>query len=113
MSASARHESPSPWNIAVALLFASAGIAKLVPLKAEEALFKSWGWSRRDMQTIGAAELVGAALLATRTTRKAGAMLLTASSVCILDTELRHGNNALVIPRAGLLAAAVSGFFGR
>lgn len=113
MSASTRHARPSLWDIAVAVTFASAGIAKLVPARSEETLFKSWGWTRRDMQTIGTAELLGAALLTTRATKKAGAALLSATSVCILTTELRHKNDALVTPRAGLLAAALSGFFGR
>jgi hypothetical protein len=92
--------SPSLWNTLVGLAFASAGIAKLIPLESEEALFRSWGWSRRDMQTIGAAELLGAAMP-------------WRSSVCILTTELRHGNDALVTPRMGLLAAAISGFLSR
>jgi hypothetical protein len=105
--------SPSLWNTLVGLAFASAGIAKLIPLESEEALFRSWGWSRRDMQTIGAAELLGAAMLVTRPTRMLGAALLTSSSVCILTTELRHGNDALVTPRMGLLAAAISGFLSR
>ncbi len=102
--------SPSLWNTLVGLVFAAAGIAKLVAIEPEEKLFRSWGWSRRDMQTIGAAELFGAALLVTRPTQKMGAALLASSSTCILLAELRHGNDALVTPRMGLLAAALSGF---
>jgi uncharacterized membrane protein YphA (DoxX/SURF4 family) len=108
-----RRSSPSLWTILVSLTFAAAGIAKLIPLRAEEDLFKSWGWTRRDMQTIGASELGGAALLLTGLTRPVGAMLLTSSSICILLTELRHNDDRLVTARSGLLAAAVSLFAAR
>ena len=43
--------SPSLWNTLVGLAFASAGIAKLIPLESEEALFRSWGWSRGTRRT--------------------------------------------------------------
>jgi hypothetical protein len=110
MMLSARSAKPSLWHTLVGLGFASAGIAKLVPAAAEEGLFKSWGWTRRDMQTIGASELLGAALLMTRSTQRLGALLLSSTSVCLLSAELRHGDDILVTPRAGMLLAALTGF---
>ncbi len=104
---------PSIWHSIIGLGFAAAGISKLVAVEPQERLFKSWGWTRRDMQTIGASELLGAALLMTGSTQRLGAALLSASSVCILTTELRHNNNRLVTPRAGLLLAAATGFWRR
>ena len=101
---------PSLWHCVVGLGFATAGISKLVAVEPQERLFKSWGWTRKDMQTIGASELFGAALMMTGSTQRLGAALLAASSFCILSTELRHGDNGLVTPRLGMLAAALSGF---
>ncbi|MBE7213021.1 MAG: DoxX family protein, partial [Gluconacetobacter diazotrophicus] len=92
----------------VALTFAAAGIAKLVPAEAERKLFRSWGWSDDDRRIIGAAELGGAAMLMTPSFSFLGGLLLAATSTCIATAELRHGNNALVTPRLGLLAAATS-----
>lgn len=54
---------PSLWTGLVGLVFATAGIAKLTSVAPEAALFKSWGWTEKDMQTMGATELLGAALL--------------------------------------------------
>jgi uncharacterized membrane protein YphA (DoxX/SURF4 family) len=105
--------SPSLWTTLVGLVFATAGIAKLLAIEPEARLFRSWGWTRHDMQTIGAAELAGAALLVTGPTQKLGAALLSSSSICILITELRHHDDALVTPRMALLAAAISGFIAR
>ena len=102
---------PSLWPSIVGIGFAAAGISKLLAIEPQEKLFQSWGWKRKDMQTIGASELLGAALLMTGSTQRIGAALLSASSVCILMTEMRHHDNKLVTPRAGLLAAAVSGFW--
>lgn len=114
MSSFARKSnSPSLWNSMVALTFAAAGIAKLAAVEPEAALFRSWGWSTRDMQTIGAAELLGAVLLVTRSTKLLGASLLSSSSVCVLLEEIRHGNDRLVTPRAGLLLASLTGFIPR
>ncbi len=102
---------PSVWPSIVGIAFAAAGISKLLAIEPQEKLFRSWGWAREDMQTIGASELAGAALLMTGSTQRLGAALLSASSVCILMTELRHGNDRLVTPRMAALAAAVSGFW--
>ncbi|WP_419728725.1 DoxX family protein [Lichenicola sp.] len=107
-----KRAAPSLWHTLVGLAFASAGIAKLAPMEAEAALFKSWGWTRNDMQIMGATELLGAALLVTRSTQKLGALLLSGTSVCLLTAELKHKNDMLVTPRAGLLAAAMTGFIG-
>ncbi len=104
---------PSIWHSIVGIGFAAAGISKLVALEPQERLFQSWGWSRKDMQTIGASELLGAALIMTGSTQRLGAALLSASSLCIFTTELRHGDDALITPRLGMLAAAVTGFWRR
>ncbi|TLU72390.1 DoxX family protein [Lichenicoccus roseus] len=100
---------PSIWHSIIGLGFAAAGISKLLAVAPQRELFESWGWSKRDMQTIGASELLGAALVVTRSTQRVGAVLLSASSLCVLTTELRHGNDALVTPRTGMLLAALSG----
>ncbi len=101
---------PSIWHSIIGLGFAAAGISKLIAIEPQRNLFKSWGWSKRDMQTMGASELLGAALIMTGSTRKLGAGLLSASSLCVLLTELRHKNDKLVTPRLGMLLAAATGF---
>ncbi len=110
---SRRRAAPSRWHTLVGLAFAAAGIAKLTSVKPEAALFRSWGWSVRDMQIIGAGELLGAALLVTRSTQRLGALLLSSTSICVLQEEVRHGNSLLVTPRTGLLLAAATGFIQR
>jgi len=104
---------PSLLTKIVGLTFAGAGISKLVAVAPQEKLFSSWGWTRQDMQIMGASELLGAALLMTGSTQRLGAALLSASSVCVLSAELRHGNDRLVTPRLGLLGAALLGFWRR
>ena len=108
-----RRAAPSGWHTLVGLAFATAGIAKLTAIEPEAALFRSWGWSVRDMQIIGASELFGAMVLVTRSTQRLGALLLSSTSVCVLQEELRHGDTLLVGPRTGLLLAATTGFIKR
>ena len=108
-----RRAAPTLWHTLVGLAFATAGIAKLTAAEPEAKLFRSWGWSRKDMQIIGTSELLGAVMLVTRSTQRLGALLLSSSSVCILTAELRHGDDLLVTPRAGMLLAALSGFVRR
>ena len=71
------------WQLAVALGFATAGISKIVAVPPQRRLFASWGWREEDMRIMGAAELGGAVLLATPMLRRAGAALLTSTSICI------------------------------
>ncbi len=96
------------WQLAVGLGFAAAGISKIVAIPPQRRLFASWGWSEEDMRIIGAAELGGALLVATPALRRAGAALLTSTSVCIALAELRHQDDKLVTPRLAMLLAAVS-----
>lgn len=102
---------PSIWHAIVGIGFAAAGISKLVAVEPQKRLFSSWNWSRQDMQIMGASELVGSALIMTRSTQRLGAALLSASSICLLITELRHGDDKLVTPRMGMLAASLTGFW--
>ncbi len=104
---------PGLWKTAVAVAFASAGIAKLVGIEQERGLFASWGWSEDDMRIIGAAELGGAAMLVTPSLAFLGGLLLAATSTCIATSEIRHKNDRLVTPRLGLLAAAASTMLSR
>ncbi len=108
-----RQDTPTLWITLVGLAFATAGIAKLMAVEPEAKLFRSWGWSTSDMQIIGASELLGATLLVTRSTQRLGALLLSSTSVCVLQEEVRHGNTELVMPRSALLLAALSGFVKR
>lgn len=114
MASLARRDStPSLWTTLVGLGFAAAGISKLAAIQPQAELFRSWGWSKQDMQVMGASELLGATLLMTRSTQRAGALLLSASSVCVLQEEIRHGNEMLLTPRTGMLLAALTGFVRR
>ena len=108
-----RKGTPTLWTTLVGLAFATAGIAKLAAIEPEMKLFRSWGWSKSDMQIIGASELLGATLLLTRSTQRLGALLLSSTSVCVLQEEVRHGNEALVTPRSALLLTALTGFVKR
>ncbi len=101
---------PSLWHGIIGVGFVVAGISKLIAVKPQEKLFTSWGWTRKDMQVMGASELFGGALIITGSTQRLGAALLSASSLCLLIAELKH-NNRLVTPRLAMLAAAATGFF--
>ncbi len=102
---------PGLWKTVVGLGFAAAGISKLFALEPQRALFASWGWKAEDMRIIGAAELGGAAMLLTPGLSKLGGSLLAATSTCIALAEYRHGNDMLVTPRLGMLAASASTIF--
>ncbi len=100
--------SPPFWYSLVAVGFAAAGVSKLVGVKAQRDLFSSWGWSEEAMRAVGGLELAGAAMVASRVTRRVGGLTLAATSAVVLATEGRHHDDALLVPRAGLLLAALT-----
>ena len=92
------------------LSFAAAGSSKLADQHGYRQLFRRWGWSTREMQLVGLAEIAGGILVAAPATRKLGGALLAATSGTVLAAELRNGNGEMGTARAALLLAALSAF---
>lgn len=86
--------------------FALMGALKLLGL--ERPLFQRWGYGRRDMRLVGAAEAAGAALVANPETRVLGAAGLAAVSAIMLGVETRNGDALLALPRGALLLVALA-----
>ena len=103
----ARHPTPL-WFSLLGLVFALAGLSKLVGIRPQRALFAGWGWTDQSRQTVGALELAGASLLVTNATRGLGGLMLASTSAVLLATEGRHHNDVLVPPRAALLLGALT-----
>lgn len=92
------------------LSFAAAGASKLADQQGYRQLFRRWGWSTREMQLVGLAEIAGGCLVAVPATRRLGAAVLTATSGTVLAAELRHSDGEEGAARAALLLAALSAF---
>ena len=96
--------------ILLGLSFAAAGAGKLADQHGYRQLFRRWGWTTREMQLVGLAEIAGGLLVATPATRKIGAAVLSATSGTVLSAELRHSDGEMATARAALLVAALSAF---
>lgn len=87
--------------------FLLAGTEKLVGARPYERLFRHFGWTPRAMRWVGFAEALGGALVASRGTRRLGGAVLAGTSATVLNTELKHRDTALAVPRLALLVAAL------
>lgn len=96
------------WFPALGAAFAIAGADKIIGNRGYSSMFRHLGWSRTGMRAVAVAELAGGALLAFRSTRKLGGMVLAATSTAVLASEVRHGDGSLALPRGLLLAAALT-----
>ena len=96
------------WFPLLGLGFSVAGADKLLGLRDYEDLFKRWGWPKNIMRLVGAAEFAGGVLVASRSQRRRGGMLLAATSGAMLAQELEHGDSDLAVPRFALMLAAVA-----
>jgi hypothetical protein len=87
--------------------FAVAGIDKLIGVKPYRQLAQHWDWHEDDMRALGGAELAGGVLLTCPATRRVGGVVLAAASAAALVAEAQHRDIALVVPRGGLMLAAL------
>ncbi len=99
------------WFPLLGLGFAIAGADKVLDARGYEQMFARWGWSPEIMRLVGWAELVGGVLVATRSQRRRGGMLLTAASAAVLTKELDREETDLAAPRLALLLASLSALF--
>jgi DoxX-like family len=100
--------SRSVWFPLLGLSFAVTGIDKMLGLRTYERLFRHWGWSEEAMRTIGAAEFAGGVLVATRSLRWLGGLILAGTCARVLEAELTHKDTQLAAPRLALLVAALT-----
>lgn len=96
------------WFPLLGLGFAIAGADKVLEVRGYERMFARWGWSREIMRIVGWAEFLGGVLVATRSQRRRGGMLLTTASTAVLTKELDREETDLAAPRLGLLLASLS-----
>ena len=87
----------------------AAGLSKLVGSPGYRALGADLGWTDAQMQRIGAAEVLGGALMIPRLTRRLGAAIVVAASARVLWTEIERGDFKLGAPRSGILLGALGG----
>jgi hypothetical protein len=85
----------------------AGGVAKLARPPAYEKLVADLQWSDGERQAIGAAELLGGALMLFGPTRRIGAGVVLAASGAALAVELKSGATELAAPRAGVMLAAL------
>ena len=86
---------------------AVAGFDKLAGNRSYRKLFEGWGWSRKQMNNVATAELIGGALLIPRQTRRLGGGILAAASGVVLVSELQY-REPLAAPRMGVLMVALT-----
>ena len=99
---------PPLWYSVLAVGFAAAGVSKLLGVEPQRKLFASWGWSEEAMRAVGGLELAGAAMVASRVTRRVGGLTLAATSAAVLATEGRHHDDALIPARFAMLLGALT-----
>lgn len=99
------------WFALLGLGFAVAGADKILGARGYEALFERWGWSREVMRVVGWTEFAGGVLVATRSQRRRGGMLLTAVSTAVLTKELNRQDLDMATPRLALLLASAAALF--
>ena len=91
------------------IAFVVAGADKLRGDPGYKRLYeRHWGWSDDAMRLTGLAEVAGGLLMLLRWTRPLGGAVLTASSVAVLQAELRHKDSGLALPRLVLLLASLA-----
>ncbi len=99
---------PPVWYSVLAVGFAAAGVSKLLGTDPQRRLFARWGWSDEAMHAVGGLELAGAALIASRVTRRVGGLTLAATSAAVLAAEGRHHEDALIPARFAMLLGALT-----
>ena len=92
----------------VGLGMAAAGLDKLSGDQSYVSLYRSWGWSQREMRRAAYAEVVGGLLMAPRRTRPLGGVILGIASFFQLAAEVRNRDNGLAAARTGILGACVA-----
>lgn len=98
----------SPWIGLVSLGFAVAGLTKVTDMGIQRRMFRRWGWTDDNRRLVGSAEIVGAALVCARPTRRLGGAILATSSAVVLASELSHGEGPVGLPRLAMLLAAIT-----
>ena len=87
---------------------ALAGVDKLVGQRGYARMFGHLGWTEDQMKAVAVAETAGGLLMLASATRRLGGAVVSAASLAVLSSEMRHGDPNLAGPRALLLLAAVA-----
>ena len=87
---------------------ALAGVDKLVGQRGYARMFGHLGWTDDQMKSVAVAEAAGGLLMVLPATRRFGGAVVSAASLAVLSSELRHGDPKLAGPRALVLLAAVA-----
>ena len=84
-----------------------AGLDKVIGDRAYRGMFQHLGWSEAEMRKVGAAELLGGALMMMKPTRRLGGAIVAAASASVLLAEMRQGELKLAASRGGVLLASM------
>lgn len=78
------------WRCLVSMGFAACGVSKLIGIEAQQKRFANIQWSKKDMQVVGGIQLLGASMLTCKKSSKLGALILVATSLCMVTTSIKH-----------------------
>jgi hypothetical protein len=87
---------------------ALAGFDKLVGQRGYARMFDHLDWTNNQKTAVAVAETAGGLLMLPAATRRLGGVVVSAASLAVLSSELRHGDPKLAGPRAVVLLAAVA-----
>ncbi len=90
----------------LAVVFAAAGITKLLAMDPNPANFAAWGYPSWFLYVVGAGELAAAILLLWRPTSGLAAILLIGDMVGAAATHVRAGEWSMLWVNAALLTLA-------
>ncbi len=93
---------------ALGAAIALAGFDKLLGLRGYERMFGHLGWTDGQIRAVAAAEMAGGLLMAPASTRRLGGAVVTAASLAMMGSELKHGDAKLALPRGLVLLAGLS-----
>ncbi len=96
----------------VGIGMAIAGADKLAGQSSYVRLYRRWGWTPHQRQLAGAAELAAGTMMACRSTRQLGGVVMAGASLTQLTAELAHGDGGLALARLGVLGAALIALLG-
>ena len=91
----------------VGLTMVGGGSAKLLRLPAYETLVQGLSWTSEERRGIGAAELLGGALMLAGATRRLGAGVVLAASGLALSAELKGDRRELAAARAAVMLTSL------
>ena len=93
---------------ALGAAIALAGFDKLSGQRSYRRMFGHLDWTQDQVRAAAVAECAGGLLMMPRATRRIGGIAVTAASLALLASEIRHHDPKLAVPRGLVLLAALA-----